>query len=105
MSKLAKATDIVKAKLASNVAKKEILEVLVAELGISRSNAFVYFTKATKGVSVPKAPKGEKVSKEVNAVTGLTKEKATKKLSDIDKFIASVKAEQKAASPFAQLGA
>lgn len=64
---LSKATEIVKDGLANGVVKSLILDRLVEVLGITRSNAFVYFTKATKAlgplVEVPKREKKAKVEK------------------------------------------
>jgi predicted transcriptional regulator len=93
VTNLSKATEIVKSM--EGQAKAAVLEKLVAELSITRSNAFVYFTKASKLLGGVEVIKGEKVRKESSA-------KGEKKLSDIEKFILSVKA-QGQASPFQQL--
>lgn len=108
VTNLSKATEIVKA----SATKAEALEKIVAELAVSRSNAFVYFTKASKALgtapATAKAPKAEKAAKAVkaNKVTELSPEKAAKKVAEIDAVIAGLKANgAKVASPFAQLGA
>jgi hypothetical protein len=49
VTNLSKAIEIVKA----SASKAEALEKMVADLGVSRSNAFVYYTKPTKGVAKP----------------------------------------------------
>lgn len=94
-------------------AKAEALDKLVAELGVKRPNAFVYFTKAQKalmGDAYPnlkpvKAPKAEKATKKANPVTGTSATKAKAKVAEIDAVIAGLKASGAAvASPFAGLG-
>ena len=107
VTNLSKATEIVKA----SASKAEALEKIVATLGVTRSNAFVYFTKATKALgtapATAKAPKAEKVAKaKTSKVTEISPEKAAKKVAEIDAVIAGLKANgAKVASPFAQLGA
>jgi hypothetical protein len=95
VTNLSKATEIVKA----SASKAEALEKIVQELSVSRSNAFVYFTKASKILG--SAPATEvKASK----VTELSPEKAAKKVAEIDKVIAGLKANgAKVASPFSTL--
>lgn len=106
VTNLSKATEIVKA----SASKAEALEKIVAELAVSRSNAFVYFTKASKALGTVATPKAEKAAKAPakakNKVTELSPEKAASKVAEIDKVIAGLKASGvKVASPFAQLGA
>lgn len=108
VTNLSRATEIVKA----SASKAEALEKIVAELNVSRSNAFVYFTKASKalvGDAYPnlKAEKAPKVSKavKVNPVTETSPQKAKAKLAEIDKVIAGLKASGATVSPFAGLGA
>lgn len=100
VTKLSKAVEIVKAAETKNAA----LDKMVDEFGITRSNAFVYYTKAIKLIDgVVTKPKGEKADKVV-----VSSPKREKKLSDIDRFIAEVKAASltgTAPSPFQQLGA
>lgn len=106
VTNLSKATEIVK----SSATKAEALEKIVAELAVSRSNAFVYYTKASKALNMPKAeksPKAEKVEKtakvRTSKVTEITAEKAAKKVAEIDKVIANLKKTgATASSPFAQ---
>ena len=113
VTNLSKATEIVKAGFDARTPKSEILDTLVRELGVKRANAFVYFTKASKildisitdGMRKSAKPKAEKAAK-VNPVTETSPEKAAKKVAEIDKVIAGLKANgAKVASPFAALGA
>lgn len=106
VTNLSRATEIVKA----SASKAEALEKIMAELSVSRSNAFVYFTKASKALgaeAAPKADKAPKVSKavKVNPVTETSPEKAKAKIAEIDKVIAGLKASGATVSPFAGLGA
>jgi len=108
VTNLSKATDIVKAAVESRTPKSEILNLLVSELSVTRSNAFVYFTKATKALNVTievdagavKAPKKVKV----NPVTETSPEKARAKVAEIDAVIAGLRKSGAAVSPFAALG-
>lgn len=106
VTNLSRATEIVKA----TGSKAEALEKIMAELSVTRSNAFVYFTKATKALGQPvgeKPAKAAKVTKvKVNPVTETSPEKVAKKVAEIDKVIAGLKASgATVASPFAALGA
>jgi cbb3-type cytochrome oxidase cytochrome c subunit len=109
VTNLSKATDLVKSAIDSRTPKAEILNLLVSELSVSRSNAFVYFTKATKALNVSievdkgavKAPKAVKVNK----VTETSPEKARAKVAEIDAVIANLRKSGAAVSPFAALGA
>lgn len=107
VTNLSRATEIVKA----SASKAEALEKIVADLGVSRSNAFVYFTKATKALGTEAAPKAEKAerapakARKVNPVTETSPEKAKAKIAEIDKVIAGLKASGATVSPFAGLGA
>ena len=107
VTKLSQATEIVKAAKS----KQEALADIQNALGVSKSNAFVYFTKASKilgsAPATEKAPKAEKVAKaKVNPVTETSPEKVKAKVAEIDKVIAGLKANgAKVASPFAALGA
>ena len=81
VTKLSQATEIVKAAKS----KQEALADIQNALGVSKSNAFVYFTKASKALgSAPataKAPKAEKVAKaKTSKVTEISPEKAAKKV-------------------------
>jgi hypothetical protein len=108
VTNLSRATEIVKA----SATKAEALDKIVAELSVTRSNAFVYFTKATKllgsaPVAGDKAPKVAKASAKAtakaNPVTGLTADKKAKKVAEIDATIAKLKAKTSGAtSPFGQ---
>ena len=109
VTNLSRATDLVKAAIDSRTPKAEILNLLVSELSVTRSNAFVYFTKATKALNVSiavdkgavKAPKAVKVNK----ITETSPEKARAKVAEIDAVIANLRKSGAAVSPFAQLGA
>ncbi len=109
VTNLSKATEIVKAAIDSRTPKAEILNLLVSELSVTRSNAFVYFTKATKALNVSitvdkgasKAPKAVKV----NPVTETSPEKAAAKVAEIDAVIANLRKSGASVSPFAALGA
>jgi len=109
VTNLSRATDLVKAAIDSRTPKAEILNLLVSELSVTRSNAFVYFTKATKALNVSitvdkgavKAPKAVKVNK----ITETSPEKARAKVAEIDVVIANLRKSGAAVSPFAQLGA
>ncbi|CAB5222017.1 hypothetical protein UFOVP242_231 [uncultured Caudovirales phage] len=105
VTNLSKAIDIVKTNVDARIPKAEILSILVKELGVSRSNAFVYFTKASKAqgfsVTVDKAAKAQKVSKTNVSMSSASKKAA--KLAEIDAFLASNKSA--VGNPFAALGA
>lgn len=118
MSKLATATEIVKNAIEARETKNAVLDKLVAELSITRSNAFVYYTKATKALGLTisngmsnKVTKAEKVAKaKVNPVTETSPAKAAAKIAEIDNVIAGLKAkagtaESRATAFWAQLGA
>jgi meiotically up-regulated gene 157 (Mug157) protein len=97
-SKLFQATAIVNAC----ADKAEALAMIMTELSVSKSNAFVYYTKATKGVSKPaKADKATKPAKE--SIQGTSSTKKAQKLAEIDAFLASNAASAKG-NPFAALG-
>ena len=122
VTNLSKATDLVKRHTEARIPKAEILNMLMGELNVTRSNAFVYFTKAsralgisiTKGESKAKAPRKTaedtadeffknaeaKLAKKRTTVTELTPAKKAKKVAVIDKVIADLKPQ----SPFAALG-
>ena len=104
MSKLEIAIELVK----SNQDKKRALEAIVEELGVTRANAFVYWSKAQK-VLVGDAYSNLKAEKPVakgrtaktNPVTGTTPAKAKAKIKEIDAVIAGLKASgAQVASPF-----
>ena len=98
VTNLSKAIEIVKA----TASKAAALEQMVTELGISRSNAFVYFTKATKGVAKP--AKTEAVAKVKESIQGTSVAKKATKVAEIDAVIANLKKSgAKVASPFAAL--
>lgn len=113
VTNLSKATDLVKAAVDVRTPKTDIINQLVCELNVSKANAFVYFTKATKalGISVTKDKGAEKVSKPSKGVTVVKDGKKVTKSKevtdeDVAAFFDGAKArmEAKAASPFAALG-
>ena len=90
--------------VASTPDKALALSEIMNVLGVTRSNAFVYFSKATKGVSKPaKAEKAPKAVK-VNKITETSPEKARAKVAEIDAVIAGLRKSGAAVSPFAALG-
>lgn len=102
MTKLSTAVEIV--KLSAD--KQEAMAKIMEELGVTKSNAFVYWTKATKALGSAPVVKTEKVEKarKTNPVTGTTPEKARAKIAEIDNVIAGLKASgATVASPFAGL--
>jgi len=50
VTNLSKATEMVKVAVEARTPKADIIAQLVAELNISKANAFVYFTKASKAL-------------------------------------------------------
>ena len=92
------ATRIVATTPDKALALSEIMNVL----GVSRSNAFVYHTKATRGVAKPaNAEKATKLVKE--SIQGTSSTKKAQKLAEIDKFLAGNASAK--GNPFAALGA
>jgi hypothetical protein len=88
--------------VASTPDKALALSEIMNVLGVSRSNAFVYYTKATKGVAKPvKAEKATKTVKE--SIQGTTATKKAQKLAEIDAFLNSAPSVK--GNPFAALGA
>ena len=89
--------------VASTPVKAEALVEVMTVLGVTRSNAFVYFTKATKGVAKP-AVKAEKATKSVKeSIQGTSSTKKAQKLAEIDAFLASASSAK--GNPFAALSA
>ena len=89
--------------VASTPDKALALSEIMSVLGVSRSNAFVYHTKATKGVAKPVlgAAKVSKPAKESLQGTSITKK--AQKLAEIDVFLSN--ASSAVGNPFAMLGA
>ena len=124
VTNLSKAIEMVQAGTDARTPKAEIIAKIVTDLNVSKANAFVYFTKATKALGITitkgegntKAPKAKKSDQEIaddffanaeaklkakaNKVTELTPAKKAKKVAVIDKVIADLKPQ----SPFAALG-
>jgi len=96
MNKIDTAVGIVRNTPDKSLALSEIMNIL----GVSRANAFVYFTKATKALS-----SYDTVDKATGVQVRATVARARrdKKTADIDAVIASLKGTT--ASPFAGLGA
>ena len=96
MNKIDTAVGIVRNTPDKSLALSEIMNIL----GVSRANAFVYFTKATKTLS-----SYDTVDKATGVQVRATVARArrAKKTADIDAVIASLKGTT--ASPFAGLGA
>ncbi len=89
--------------VASTPDKALALSEIMNVLGVTRSNAFVYYTKATKGVAKP--AKAEKATKPVKeSIQGTSSTKKAQKLAEIDAFLASNAASAKG-NPFAALTA
>jgi hypothetical protein len=111
VTNLSRATEIVKAA----ASKAEALDKIVAELGVKRANAFVYFTKASKALGLVKADKVAEVvvekavktakARKANPVTETSPAKAAAKVAEIDAVIAGLRKSGATVSPFAGLGA
>ena len=92
--------------VAANPDKALALSEIMNVLGVTRSNAFVYYTKATKGIAKPavgaaKAVKASKPAKE--SIQGTSATKKAQKLAEIDAFLASASSAK--GNPFAALSA
>jgi hypothetical protein len=84
--------------------KAEALAMIMKELSVTKSNAFVYYTKATKGVAKPAKVSAEKTDEKTVSKTTVSMTSASKKqqkLAEIDAFLAS--APSSAGNPFAAL--
>ena len=106
VTNLETAVSIVRSTPDKALALSELMNIL----GVSRSNAFVYHTKASKilfsadkvdGVMAKVSPKYKKVSE---SVQGTSSTKKAQKLAEIDAFLASNAASSKG-NPFAALTA
>jgi hypothetical protein len=96
MNKIDTAIGIVRKTPDKSLALSEIMNIL----GVSRANAFVYFTKASKALySYDKVEKATGV--QVRAT--VARAKRAKKVADIDAVIASLKGSP--VNPFSGLGA
>jgi len=124
VTNLSKAIEMVQAGTEARTPKAEMIAKIVTDLNVSKANAFVYFTKATKALGITitkgegkaKAPKAKKSDQEIaddffanaeaklkakaNKVTELSPAKKAKKVKVIDAVIAEMKPQ----SPFAALG-
>lgn len=108
VTNLSKAIEIVKTNVDARMPKAQILELLVTELGVSRSNAFVYFTKASKAagftISVDAGATKKDIRKFKESIQGTSVAKKATKVAEIDAVIANLKKSgAKVASPFAAL--
>ena len=84
--------------------KAEALAMIMKELSVTKSNAFVYYTKATKGVAKPAKETTVKTDEKTVSKTAVSMTSASKKqqkLAEIDAFLAS--APSSAGNPFAAL--
>lgn len=103
MKKIDTAIGIVRKTPDKSLALSEIMNIL----GVSRANAFVYFTKASKALSsfdvVDNVLANRPGIKKVSKVTELPVARRAKKVADIDAVIASLK--NNPVSPFSGLGA
>ena len=88
--------------VAATPVKASALVEIMTVLGVTRSNAFVYYTKATRGVAKP--AKAEKATKPVKeSIQGTSSTKKAQKLAEIDAFLASASSAK--GNPFAALTA
>ena len=103
MNKIDTAVGIVRKTPDKSLALSEIMNIL----GVSRANAFVYFTKASKALSsfdvVDNVLANRPGIKKVSKVTELPVARRAKKVADIDAVIASLKGNP--VNPFSGLGA
>jgi len=120
VTNLSKATDLVKASVDARMPKADIIAKIVAELNVSKANAFVYFTKASKalGITITKDKGATKVAAPAEGVTVVKDGKkvtkaAAKQKADEDKVAeffenaqkrVAAKAKAEPASVFAALG-
>ena len=98
VTKLSKAVEIVKAA----GTKQQALADIQAALGVTKSNAFVYYTKVIKGLD-GSSPAPAKRETQEKSLTVMAPQKKAKKINDIDAFIESVK-KGAGVSPFTGLG-
>ena len=102
MNKIDTAVGIVRKTPDKSLALSEIMNIL----GVSRANAFVYFTKASKALAsfdvVDNVLANRPGIKKVSKVTELPVARRAKKVADIDAVIASLK--NNPVSPFSGLG-
>ena len=105
VTNLETAVSIVRTSTDKATALADIMNIL----GVSRSNAFVYHTKASKilfsadkvdGVVAKVSPQYKKVSE---SIQGTTATKKAQKLKEIDAFLANATSAK--GNPFAALGA
>lgn len=101
MNKIDTAVGIVRKTPDKSLALSEIMNIL----GVSRANAFVYFTKASKALAsfdvVDNVLANRPGIKKVSKVTELPVARRAKKVADIDAVIASLK--NNPVSPFTGL--
>ena len=124
VTNLSKATEMVKNGTEGRMTKADIINHIMAELNVSKANAFVYFTKATKalGITITKGEGKAKAAKVVDESVTVVKD--GKKVSktkvkelgedEVAAFFDKAKARMEAkaakaqaagkASPFAALG-
>ena len=73
---LSKATEMVKNGTEGRMTKADIINHIMAELNVSKANAFVYFTKATKalGITITKGEGKAKAAKVVDESVTVVKD-------------------------------
>jgi hypothetical protein len=95
-----------------------LLTKFMEELGITRSNAFVYLSKVEKAMGEKRSSnlmegkteesmkrKAPVRARKVNPITELSADKAAKKIAEIDAVIAGLRQSGATVSPFSGLGA
>ena len=76
VTNLSKATEMVKNGTEGRMTKADIINHIMAELNVSKANAFVYFTKATKalGITITKGEGKAKAAKVVDESVTVVKD-------------------------------
>lgn len=122
---LQRATDLVRIGLDAGVRKGDMIQSIQDALNVTRANAFVYFTKATKAlgtkITVDRDQQKQdqadanamgvrvgtalpRKARKVNPVTETSPAKAAAKIAEIDAVIAGLRQSGAVVSPFAGLG-
>lgn len=94
VSKLTIATNIVE----NNPDKDQAIKTIMDVLEVTKSNAYVYWSKITKGNTNKDIV--VKVERKINPITETTPRQQEIKIAEIDKVIAGLKAKGVTASPF-----
>ena len=122
---LSRATDLVRIGIDAGVRKGDMIQSIQDLLNVTRSNAFVYFTKACKAlgtkITVDRDQQKQdqadanalgcrvgtalpRKSRKVNPITETSPEKAAAKIAEIDRVIAGLRQSGATVSPFSGLG-